>query len=110
MAHHSDDNLETVIFRLTRGTGMRGLCGIPPVRYEHEIKVIRPLIESVRDDIINMPKIAKFHLLPTVQTAMKNIRETVFASLLYRSLRKSTRGGLFCYKNVALLFGKLRSS
>ena len=31
---------------------MRGLCGIPPVRYEHEIKVIRPLIESVRDDII----------------------------------------------------------
>lgn len=52
MAHHADDNLETVIFRLTRGTGMRGLCGIPPVRYEHEIKVIRPLIESVRDDII----------------------------------------------------------
>ncbi len=58
-AHHADDNLETVIFRLSRGTGMRGLCGIPPVRYEHEIKIIRPLIETGRDDIVKYAEAGK---------------------------------------------------
>lgn len=50
-AHHADDNLETVIFRMARGTGLRGLCGIPAVRYEKGIKIVRPLLECSRDDI-----------------------------------------------------------
>lgn len=50
-AHHADDNLETVIFRMTRGTGLHGLCGIPAVRYERGIKIVRPLLECSRDHI-----------------------------------------------------------
>ncbi len=39
-AHSADDNLETVLFRLVRGTALDGLCGIPPVRG----RIIRPLL------------------------------------------------------------------
>lgn len=46
-AHNSGDNLETVLFNLLRGTGIRGLCGIPPVRGA----VIRPLIECSKEEI-----------------------------------------------------------
>jgi len=47
-AHNSSDNLETVLFNLTRGTGINGLCGIPPVRGN----IIRPLIYCSKSDIM----------------------------------------------------------
>ena len=46
-AHNSDDNAETVILRLCRGTGLLGLGGIPPVRG----KIIRPLLQVTRSEI-----------------------------------------------------------
>lgn len=46
-AHTASDNLETVIFNLTRGSGLEGLCGIPPKRDVF----IRPLILATRDDV-----------------------------------------------------------
>ncbi|MCX8070130.1 MAG: tRNA lysidine(34) synthetase TilS, partial [Thermodesulfovibrionales bacterium] len=44
MAHNSDDQAETVLMRLIRGTGVSGLSGIPPVRGN----IIRPFIEMSR--------------------------------------------------------------
>lgn len=41
-AHNADDNLETVLLNMFRGSGALGLTGIPPVR---DNKYIRPLIE-----------------------------------------------------------------
>lgn len=46
-AHTATDNAETVLINLTRGTSLKGLCGIPPVRDN----IIRPLIDCTRDDI-----------------------------------------------------------
>lgn len=46
-AHNADDNAETVIINLTRGTGIRGLEGIPPVRD----RIVRPLLSETRQDI-----------------------------------------------------------
>ena len=47
-AHHADDNLETFIINLTRGTGLDGLTGIP----EQNDKIIRPLLPFSRDEIL----------------------------------------------------------
>lgn len=48
-AHHADDNAETVLFHLVRGTGVHGLAGIPLRRAD--IAVIRPLMFATRDEI-----------------------------------------------------------
>lgn len=46
-AHHADDNLETFLINLSRGTGLDGLTGIPVQNH----KVIRPLMAFSRTDI-----------------------------------------------------------
>ena len=46
-AHTLSDSLETTLFHLARGTGLRGLRGIPPVRGN----IIRPLITCTRAEI-----------------------------------------------------------
>ena len=48
-AHNLSDNAETLLFRLTRGTSLRGACAIPPVRG----KIIRPLINVTSTEIRN---------------------------------------------------------
>lgn len=46
-AHHMDDNAETVIMNLVRGSGLSGLCGIP----ERRGKYIRPMLSISRGEI-----------------------------------------------------------
>ncbi len=43
-AHNLNDNAETVLLNLTRGTGAKGLCGIPPVRG----RIVRPILTVSR--------------------------------------------------------------
>lgn len=46
-AHNLTDNIETLLFRLARGTGLKGACSIPAVRG----KIIRPFIEVSSSEI-----------------------------------------------------------
>jgi len=59
-AHHRDDNVETVLFNLFRGTGLKGLSGITK---EREDKIIRPLLSVDRKDI---EEYAKLNAIPFV--------------------------------------------
>lgn len=47
VAHTLSDSIETMLFNFARGTAIRGICGIPPIRDT----VIRPLIECSREEI-----------------------------------------------------------
>ena len=47
-AHHADDNLETFLINLSRGTGLEGFTGIP----SQNNSIIRPLLVFSREDIV----------------------------------------------------------
>lgn len=54
VAHHRDDNAETLLLNLVRGTGLRGLCGMRP-RVEGsrgEAAIVRPLLGQSRQSIL----------------------------------------------------------
>ena len=64
VAHHLDDQAETVLLKLFTGTGIEGLSGMAPVRaigHESDITLIRPLLECRRTEIASF---AEEHQVP----------------------------------------------
>jgi tRNA(Ile)-lysidine synthase len=51
--HHQDDQAETILMRLVRGTSLHGLGGIPPMRNEDNIPIIRPLLQCTKIEIMD---------------------------------------------------------
>ena len=51
VAHNADDQAETILFRVLRGTGTDGLSGIAYERKERGFSVIRPILDLPRKDI-----------------------------------------------------------
>lgn len=47
-AHNADDRAETFLFNFTRGSSLRGLCSIPPIRDN----IIRPIIDCSKAEIV----------------------------------------------------------
>ena len=84
-AHTSDDNAETVLMNIIRGTALSGLCGIPPLRDD---LVARPLLCCEKKELIaycNEEKIAYF----TDKTNGENIyRRNVVRNVIIPELEK----------------------
>ena len=64
LAHHLNDQAETVFLRLLRGTGLKGLAAIRPATMFGKIQLMRPLLNNSRQDIEDF---AQKHKLVYVQ-------------------------------------------
>ena len=51
-AHHADDQAETVLFRLLRGSGIAGLSGMPERAVRNGVTLIRPLLSLGKSDLV----------------------------------------------------------
>ena len=56
VAHHADDNVETALHRILRGTHLRGLAGMPISRALNSARIVRPLLRCRRDAILAYAK------------------------------------------------------
>lgn len=98
LAHHQDDNIETILMWLIRGCGGEGIKGIPPVRKINEtLYIIRPFIKITKkeiEDYIKTNKLSfkldssnlktayfrnkiRLELLPKLQDYNPNIKEAL---------------------------------
>lgn len=74
-AHHADDNAETMLLNLIRGTGLRGLCGIPRQRDG----IVRPFLEISRAQLADY---AAAHHIPHVEDETNADPEAAARNLL----------------------------
>ncbi|MBE6596667.1 MAG: tRNA lysidine(34) synthetase TilS [Ruminococcaceae bacterium] len=52
VAHNADDNLETVLFNISRGAALGGVCGIPRTRDIDGGTIVRPILRMSRREIL----------------------------------------------------------
>ena len=78
-AHHADDNAETMLLNLVRGTGSAGLAGIPPVRGN----VCRPFLQITRAELAEY---AAAHNVPHVEDETNGDPDAAARNLLRQSV------------------------
>lgn len=52
LAHHGDDQIETFLFRLAKGSGLDGLCSMRPIQKRGALTLVRPLLEFSKSDLV----------------------------------------------------------
>ena len=78
-AHHADDNAETMLLNLLRGTGSAGLAGIPPVRGN----ICRPFLRITR---LELADYAQSHGIPHVEDETNDDPEAAARNALRSSV------------------------
>lgn len=57
LAHHADDNLETILMRMIRSASLEGYAGIRPLSYYQDCVLYRPLLGITKDEIYMYAKL-----------------------------------------------------
>ena len=70
LAHHRDDQVETLLLNLVRGSGVHGLAGMPAVRAlddtqdatpARRVRLVRPLLGVARSDLLRYARSQRLH-------------------------------------------------
>jgi len=83
-AHTKNDQVETVLHRIVRGTGIAGLSGIPAVRPVNEaVSIIRPLINVSRHEILDyLARLEQSYRIDSTNTSPEFTRNRIRLELL----------------------------
>lgn len=52
-AHHGDDQIETILMRISRGSSFKGYAGIEEISKDRGYKIVRPLLHLTKEEIVN---------------------------------------------------------
>ncbi len=85
LGHHADDQVETVLFRLFRGTGRSGLTGIPAVRGNY----IRPLLSLRKAEILDYLNVNGLEYCEDRSNASLKYRRNYIRHKLIPAVRKN---------------------
>ena len=87
--HTANDQAETVLMRILRGTGPTGLTGIPPVRMAGKLRIIRPLIGCTREQVMEHLRARGLHpLLDRSNLSRRYTRNRIRHDLLFQLERQ----------------------
>ena len=95
-AHHADDDLETFLINLSRGTGLRGLLGIPEINN----KTIRPLLPFSRLEILKWAKIEELYWREDSSNKTKTYTRNQLRLDVIPELKKSKKQFLERFKDT----------
>lgn len=84
-AHHADDSLETFFINLGRGTGIKGLLGIP----EQNEKIFRPLLAFSKDEILHFAEVKSIAFREDSSNAKTNYQRNWFRHQIIPLLKEN---------------------
>jgi hypoxanthine phosphoribosyltransferase len=96
-AHNADDNLETVIFNMMRGSGTRGMAGISPVR---DGRFIRPLIKDGSDEIREWCREHGISYVTDSTNSDESLSRNLIRRRLIPEIKKVTGAGLDSFSRM----------
>lgn len=103
LAHHADDQMETVLFRLAKGSGLDGLAGMRDVQpYSDELTLCRPLLSLSKDDLLSY---CAAHDIPYVED--KSNEDDKFARVRMRKSQAVLVGEGFSVQRLSVTASRL---
>lgn len=88
-AHHKDDQVETVVFNLSRGGGTGAWQGIRPAILRHGIWILRPLLSVSKSDLLAyLDRLGESHREDSSNQSLKYSRNRIRHDLLPEALSK----------------------
>ena len=86
-AHHKDDQLETIIFRFIRGTGLNGLRGIPAWRKDGNFIFHRPLLDISKQELYEYAQNNKLEWIEDESNKDTNISRNFIRNILLPTIK-----------------------
>jgi tRNA(Ile)-lysidine synthase len=86
-AHHASDSVETLLMNFFKGTGIKGMQGIP-VRHEPQRWITRPLLFATRGDIVNFASENSLSFVEDSSNVSDKYTRNYFRNQLIPSIQK----------------------